>query len=149
MAYEQVKNIVHDLARKHLAASDACRGEHGITNANARKKLLLEHLEAFEVEVYARLEIDNEATPNEILETWIQYVPMESVDDSLKRLEYAEGADKPQRLLDFHQSVTDLLKTISDQVESEEVSEFFESLTEIEETFSRQCAVAQTGEADI
>ncbi len=149
MAYEQVKTIVHDLARKHLAASDACRGIPAISEPTSRTRLLLDHFEAFEVNVYSQMEVDDQTTPNEILEAWIQYVPMEPVDEALQRLEKAELEDKPHQLLDFHETVTQFLETIAAQVSSEKISEFFRSLTEMEETFSRQCAVAQSREDEI
>ncbi|PQO41123.1 hypothetical protein [Blastopirellula marina] len=149
MAYEQVRTIVHDLARKHLAASEACRGQVGIAEPTSRVRLLLDHFEAFEVDVYSKLELDHESIPNEILEAWIQYVPMEPVDAALRELENAEPDNKPRQLLEFHETVTQMLETISAQVSSEKISEFFQSLTELEQSFSRQCAVAQSREDEI
>lgn len=149
MAYEQVRTIIHDLSRKHLAASEACRGKEGIVEPSPRTKLLLEHYEAFEANVFMQLEQDYESTPIEILEAWIQYVPMEPVDEALQKLETSDAEEKPQLLLEFHQTVKQLLETISAQVSSEKISDFFRSLTEMEDSFSRQCSVAQSREDEI
>lgn len=148
MAYDQVRTIVKQLADKHRQASAACR-EIDVGTPMSRYDLLLEHFEAWEADVQAQMQIDDGNERAEVMETWIQYIPMEPVDAALDRLREAEGKDKLEHLLEFHRATTDLLDTLAEQVNSEKVKEFLQNLTEAEQTFSRQCSTTQNRKNEI
>ena len=148
MSYEQVRTIVKQLADKHRQASDACH-EIDLGGPTSRYDLLLEHFEAWQADVHTQMQVDDANERAEVLETWIQYIPMEPVDAALDRLRKAEGEAKLEPLLDFHRATTDLLDTLAEQVNSEKVKAFLQNLIEAEQTFSRQCSTTQDRKNEI
>lgn len=149
MSYQPVSKILEFITRQHLEASEACARAADNVPAQSRDSLLLKRLETFESEVYKRLKDQEGNTSQEVRETWIQYVPTETVNAALERLRTALTVEITERLIALHQAITEFVKTISEQVSSEQVSEFFSSLTEVEENYSRQCAMEQLRENEV
>lgn len=147
MAYKQIREIVKELGEKHRQASEACRRYQSMEAS--RSELLLEHFEAFENDVRIQMQVDDQNEREEIMETWIQYIPMEPVDTALENLRQAEPDQCMEFLLDFHRAVTELLETLSEQVAGQKPKMFFQSLTEAEKTFARQCSTAQIRDDEI
>lgn len=149
MTYQPVNKIFDILTERHREASEACQRAENAVPSDSREAMLLQRLETFESKVFKRLKEEEENTSDKIGETWIQYIPLDPVDEAVASLKNASPDEIPERLLTFHQAINELLKTISEQVSSEKVGEFFESLMEVEENYSRQCAMEQVRENEV
>lgn len=149
--YLTVRDVVSRIRKAHQLMRDALERPRSVTT-DERTRLILESLRKSEQGLQltlARFENDGE---EELLETWLQYVPNAELFESLDRIEFTPDLPADEvvsRKLSFDQSLLSLLRQLADETSVPRVQEFFHTiLKNVESRVARQAWSVSEYQAD-
>ena len=142
MTYQQVRDVISQMRKAHQRIRDALE-EPQSESPDPRTRMMLEALQQEEQELQKVLARSGAQEDDGLLDTWLQYVPDEEVQQVLACMEFA--ADMPAdeivaRKREFDQAMADLLRRLADETSVPRVEEFFRRLLENIETRTAQKA---------
>ncbi|QDU82390.1 hypothetical protein Pla110_41450 [Polystyrenella longa] len=132
MAYQQVKDIVGILKAKHRQIRDALESPRSRTKS-AKVALLLEGLRKDEQELQLMLGDAQKNGERQVLETWLQYVPDEELQATVKKIQFTEHMTIEQVIeekMKFDLAMLEFLDHNIRETSIPKVEEFFTSLRE-------------------
>jgi hypothetical protein len=132
--YAPVREVVEYLQSVHAGLRDHCRRLAADTS-DEKPKMLLETLGRHEEDLHRTLVSTAREQSQEILETWIQYLPNEPIDDELKSLSKIPAGgweEASESVLNTHNYIIDFCQRIVRQLSAPQVEEFFLSLANVE-----------------
>lgn len=133
MAYEQVQDILKRTREHHRRVRHAL--EHAEPDDDRqRADALLAEVQREESAMEALLEGYRGEGPDNVLETWIQYVEDEDVSDALQSLQLDSGASIEEimtRKAELDDALAEYYAQLRDQVSAPKVQELFSSLHEL------------------
>lgn len=140
MTYQQVRDVVARIRAAHQQLRDAL--EQPRTRAkDARTRQMLENLRQEEQQLQIALAQSRSHEADDLLNTWLQYVPDEELVRTIAEIEFTpemSAEDVVARKLHFDQALIDLLRQLSQETAVPRVQEFFGSLLEQAESRASQ-----------
>ena len=140
--YTPVREIVGYLQTVHNALHQQCR-RLAAKASDHKPRMLLETLAQHEENLCQTLGSTAEEQSDEILDTWIQYLPSEPIDEQLTALRsLAPGGwdEVAESILNTHNYIIDFCQRIVRQLAAPHVEEFFLSLANLEEKNNKRLA---------
>lgn len=128
-SYQKIKDIIHILRRVHDEMSQVCKAAASAQGENKTGMLLntLAERQKHMVDFYDTSEVDAD---KKILDTWVQFVPSEHVEQHLRKMEASETApeDLPYRIQEIQHDIAELISVIEDESDTEKTRNFVHSL---------------------
>lgn len=149
MTYQQVREILNDIRRVHEEAAACCAAADDASDE--RLRLMAGLFRDGEARLAMRLKQAEEGASDEILETWVQFVPTGGVDKALHdlRAATAEGLDPMfAGCMALHEQVVKALRHLSEIVPAEEAHDLFQHLAGMAEQANRELSLADTMRED-
>lgn len=149
MSYQRIRDILSDLRRVHEEAAACCGAADGASDE--RLRLLAEFFRNGEARLVAHLKKAEEGARAEVLDTWVQFVPIGGVDKALQELRAAteEGPDPTfASCLTLHEQTVGALRHLSEMVPTEEAREMLQHLANMEEQALRELGLADSMRQD-
>ena len=149
MAYAQLREVFDKIRRVHQEAAQCCAnladGPDQRLSLLAdlfrkRERAFARRLKAFEVSEHASL-----------LDTWVQYVPFEGVDETLAALQAdrAQGSSATLKAcLELQQRIARFLRELADNLSAPKAHDFLQSLADSEESAVKDFGMAMLTEND-
>ncbi len=146
MPSRQVRDVVDHVRSYHRNLAQQLDALGKLEKAaNARLELLLNYMARHENNIekaLAKYEVDAEKN---VLDTWLKFVPDESLDRALRHLDLHDGMDAEDVLgavLSFDKSLIELYQELADETPLPEVHELFTDLLKMEDSKDRQYALS-------
>ncbi len=150
MAYAQLREVFHKIHRAHRDAARCCAG---LTDeSDSRLALLAEIFRKRERDFARRLKAFEDSEHASLVETWIQYVPFEGVEDALTALQAESdraSSTTLEKCLELQQQLARFLRELAENRSAPQVEEFLQSLADAEENAARALGAAIVTENDI
>jgi len=122
-SYQQVRTIVECVRDAHLEAREHCERAARIAS-DQRLGMAIANLEKHQAEM-AEFAEANRVDPSEaILNSWVQYIPLDTIEDDLASIGSATPEQVVARVVRFQNDLGSLFETISEQTPALEVEEF-------------------------
>lgn len=150
MPPRQVKDIVDHIRSYHRALAKRLK-ESSQHEADPRLRLLLEYMSRHEQNFETALARVEQVAAKGLLNTWLKFVPEETVETALQQLEIRDDMDADEILatvLSFDKKLTDLYRELADTAPTPTIQELFSSLLEMESSKDRQFAMSVLGISD-
>ncbi|HUG89753.1 MAG TPA: hypothetical protein VML55_02905 [Planctomycetaceae bacterium] len=144
MAYSQVRDIIDHVKAFHRKLQHAFEQLADETD-DERARLLLELLEDYEDELKRVLARYASEEHSGVVETWIQYDPIDELRAALAESELAPGMPLErlvEQTLRLNQAIIEFYRQAADQVAAPRAQELFEALLTLEQ--SKNARYAQT-----
>jgi len=135
-SYKTVREILNQISRWHHTLLDhCCEGDEPEQNDPFRP--LVEYLSAHERASKSGLDRYKPDERDAILNTWLQYVPAERLDEFFTTHRFDEPRPAEELvglILEFDNALVELYKTLANQAQAPpRINEVFQSLLEMEE----------------
>ncbi len=135
-SYKTVREILNQVSMWHQALLEhCCEGEESDEGDPFRS--LVEYLSAHERASKHVLDRYKPAERDAILNTWLQYVPAEQVDEVFAKRDFRQPKsplDVVGMILEFDNALVELYKTLANQAQAPpRINEVFQALLDMEE----------------
>lgn len=149
-SYQQIKDIIQILRRVHTEIGNLCKAG-GATLGDTKVGLLLETFAQRQQHMVKFLDTSERGADDKVVETWIQFVPDEQVENRLKSMQAVETRPEefPKHVIGVQQEIAELIRTVKDEPESEEVKEFLQALADREHAEAKLSSEALLGVDDV
>ena len=149
MAYAQLREVFHRIHRVHEEAARCCA--HLADGSDRRLSLLADLFRKRERAFARRLKAFEVGAHASLLDTWVQYVPFEGVEETLADLQadQAQGSSATLKTcLELQQRIARFLRELADNLSAPKVQEFIQSLADSEESAAKDFGMAMLTEND-
>ena len=150
MPVYQVKDILEHIRAYHRSLSQQL-DELSVHETDERLRLLTKHIARHEVNFNRALARYEHGTAQGVLNTWLRFVPEESVDSALKEIQLSDDMSAEEILasvLAFDQSLIELYHELTDETPLPRIQELFNNLLEMERNNERQFSLTVLGLSD-
>ncbi len=147
MPSRQVRDIVEHVRFYHRNLSQQLDSfdKQLDKSANPRFEMLVSYMARHEQNFEKLLAKYESEASRRVLNTWLKFVPDESLDRTLKHLDLHNGMDADEILgvvLKFDKSLIELYQELADETPLPEVHELFTDLLKMEDSKDRQYAMS-------
>lgn len=149
-SYQQITDIIQILRRVHAELSMLSKAT-GVTLGETRAGLLLATLSNRQQQMVDFLETSQSGATEKVLATWIQFVPIERIEQLLQEMQATTvvGEDLPEYILKTQQEIAALIPVVQDESAAEEVNEFLQALADREHAEAKLSSEAALGMDDV
>jgi len=128
-SYQQVKDIIHILRRVHGEMSQLCKAAAS-AQGETKTGMLLNTLAERQQHMVGFFDTSEDDADKKILETWVQFVPSEHVEQHLRKMEAVETGpeDLPYRIQQIQHDIAELISVIEDESDTAKTRDFIHSL---------------------
>lgn len=150
LSYKQIKDILNVLQRVHAKMGTICKAA-GVAMGETKVGLLLDTLAQRQQQSAEFIDASQNSAEDKVLETWIQFVPIERVEQLLHEMQAnaIRAEDLPEYVLKTQQEIAELIPTVQDEPASERVKEFLQSLADREYAEAKHSSGAMLGLDDV
>ncbi len=142
MPSRQVKDILDHVRGYHHKLGRRF-SELSARESDERLALLLKYLAGHEKKFEESLAAYEDDAAKEVLNTWLKFVPDETIDGALKHFDLRDDMDADEiiaAVLAFDKSLIDLYRQLADKAPIARIQEVFMNLLQMEESKDRQYA---------
>ena len=147
--YQTVRDILDHIRRIHEEAAGHCAAAQ--RGADDRLRLLAELFQDGQARLSRQVREVEAGGPGELLDTWVQFVPVEGVDKALRALR-GEAGKHPDatfaNCLALHEQLIGALRHLAETVPAPESREMLQHLADMEEQAMHQLGLADTMRGD-
>ena len=150
MTYKTIREIIDYVRAAHRKAARCCReATHASSDRTSMLADLFRDREAVQADALRKFE---ETGQQELLETWVQFVPSEEMGRALGALRTSTGEDPAamlRRCLELQEQIVDLFRHLAEVAGSPEVRELFSKLAELELRAVEELGMSETSQYDV
>ena len=147
-SYERVADILGILVEIHKRAAGFGERIPRRREAETREELLVRQVAARQRNLAKFIDQSLGGATDAVLQTWVQYIPSESVQVDLEKVEQGSAGTLAERTVGLQGRIAKFIATLRDEATEAEVREFFELLAVREEAEARESAKLLTSMDD-
>lgn len=151
MSYEKVRDILESIQQTNGRVLTHLDGLE-VTSDEQTYQLLVDQVKSHQQVLQQQMRSSQFEEPESILDTWIQYVPEEQLENTAAEIMQLGGdslEELAEKVLAYMNAVTAFLSTIAEQSSSDEVQEFLSSLAVREQKAVEEYAKSLLGLRDV
>jgi hypothetical protein len=142
----QVRDVIDHVRSYHRHLAKQLESLGKLENAaHPRMQLLLNYMGRYEKHFEKALGKYEAGAEKSVLDTWLKYVPDDSLDRALKHLDLHDGMDAGDILrvvLSFDKSLIELFQELAEETPLPDVNDLFTDLLRMEDSKDRQYAIS-------